>query len=83
MSKTKRHGSLIEKNRLLTWRDLELSFNSIAGKIYLMIILVMHVVKLFLRSLFMGIQQLFSEKSHNKENCKNEALVNKRPLKVY
>ena len=42
MSKTKRHGSLIEKNWLLTWRDLELSFNSIAGKIYLKAILVMH-----------------------------------------
>ena len=42
MSKTKRHGSLIEKNQLLTWRDLELSFNSIAGKIYVMVILVMH-----------------------------------------
>ena len=30
MSKTKRHGSLIEKNRLLIRRDLELSFNSTA-----------------------------------------------------
>ena len=29
---------------LLTWRDLELSFNSIAGKMYVMIILVMHIV---------------------------------------
>ena len=48
-----------------------------------MVILVMHIVKL--RSLFIGIQQLlFSDKkSHNKENCNNEALVNKRPLEVY
>ena len=42
----KKTWSLIEKNRVLTSRDLELSFNSIAGKIYLMIILVMHICKI-------------------------------------